>query len=168
MSAIATSAPARASVSASARPRPREPPVTSATRPERSISTAIGRSYVGRAGDGHPAPRRRASGWRDLRDDQLRLRGVPRLARDPVDDLDANRDAPARVVERALDGRADAFRQGGRGSVAEDDADEELVRPMDDLVLEDLEESHERRTQAVGMNGHRPAVPTRQREDLVA
>ena len=41
MSAIATSAPARASVSASARPRPREPPVTSATRPVRSISRAI-------------------------------------------------------------------------------------------------------------------------------
>src|SRR6266542_3125547 len=40
MSAIATSAPARASVSASARPSPREPPVTSATRPERSISIA--------------------------------------------------------------------------------------------------------------------------------
>src|SRR4051812_32028709 len=41
MSAIATSAPARASVSASARPSPREPPVTSATRPERSISRAM-------------------------------------------------------------------------------------------------------------------------------
>src|SRR5712691_8143885 len=41
MSAIATSAPARASVSASLRPSPREPPVTSATRPERSISIAI-------------------------------------------------------------------------------------------------------------------------------
>src|SRR5437016_8104624 len=40
MSAIATSAPARASVSASARPSPREPPVTRATRPERSISIA--------------------------------------------------------------------------------------------------------------------------------
>src|SRR4051812_15634997 len=38
MSAITTSAPARASVSASARPRPREPPVTNATRPLRSIS----------------------------------------------------------------------------------------------------------------------------------
>ena len=33
MSAMTTSAPARASVSASARPSPREPPVTSATRP---------------------------------------------------------------------------------------------------------------------------------------
>src|SRR5262245_50035101 len=41
MSAIATSAPARASVSASARPSPREPPVTSATRPERSMSSGI-------------------------------------------------------------------------------------------------------------------------------
>src|SRR5438046_5739462 len=41
MSAITTSAPARASVSASARPSPREPPVTSATRPLRSISSAI-------------------------------------------------------------------------------------------------------------------------------
>src|SRR2546427_680494 len=40
MSATTTSAPAAASVSASARPRPREPPVTSATRPERSISSA--------------------------------------------------------------------------------------------------------------------------------
>src|SRR5215212_4975761 len=40
-SAITTSAPARAKVSASARPRPREPPVTSATRPDRSISSAI-------------------------------------------------------------------------------------------------------------------------------
>src|SRR5919197_1620128 len=39
MSAMTTSAPARASVSASARPSPREPPVTSATRPERSISS---------------------------------------------------------------------------------------------------------------------------------
>ena len=48
MSAITTSAPARASVSASARPRPREPPVTRATRPERSISTATGRSYARR------------------------------------------------------------------------------------------------------------------------
>src|SRR6266571_510786 len=38
MSAMATSAPARASVSASARPSPRDPPVTSATRPDRSIS----------------------------------------------------------------------------------------------------------------------------------
>src|SRR3989304_3222078 len=41
MSAITTSAPARASVSASARPSPRDPPVTSATRPDRSISSAI-------------------------------------------------------------------------------------------------------------------------------
>src|SRR5204862_3443892 len=40
MSAMTTSAPARASVSASARPNPRDPPVTSATRPERSISIA--------------------------------------------------------------------------------------------------------------------------------
>src|SRR6266498_5838168 len=39
MSAMTTSAPARPSVSASSRPRPREPPVTSATRPERSISS---------------------------------------------------------------------------------------------------------------------------------
>src|SRR2546423_2997579 len=38
MSAITTSAPARASVSASARPSPRAPPVMRATRPERSIS----------------------------------------------------------------------------------------------------------------------------------
>src|SRR5207302_1549796 len=45
MSAIATSAPARASVSASARPSPRDPPVTSATRPERSISIATARAY---------------------------------------------------------------------------------------------------------------------------
>src|SRR3989442_887397 len=41
MSAITTSAPAWPSVSASARPSPREPPVTSATRPDRSISSAI-------------------------------------------------------------------------------------------------------------------------------
>src|SRR6266545_7043892 len=41
MSAMTTSAPARPSVSASSRPRPREPPVTSATRPDRSISSAI-------------------------------------------------------------------------------------------------------------------------------
>src|SRR5436190_2534994 len=40
MSAMTTSAPERASVSASARPNPRDPPVTSATRPERSISIA--------------------------------------------------------------------------------------------------------------------------------
>src|SRR5437588_4060680 len=48
MSAIATSAPARASVSASARPSPRDPPVTSATRPERSISIATARAYSAR------------------------------------------------------------------------------------------------------------------------
>ncbi len=48
MSAIATSAPARARVSASARPSPREPPVTSATRPERSISSGTARSYAAR------------------------------------------------------------------------------------------------------------------------
>src|SRR3954464_7774329 len=40
-SAITTSAPARASVRASARPSPREPPVTRATLPERSISMLI-------------------------------------------------------------------------------------------------------------------------------
>ena len=40
---MTTSAPARASVSASIRPSPRDPPVTSATRPERSISIAISR-----------------------------------------------------------------------------------------------------------------------------
>src|SRR5436189_4947983 len=44
MSAIATSAPARASVSASARPSPRAPPVTSATRPDRSISSVTHQS----------------------------------------------------------------------------------------------------------------------------
>src|SRR5579872_3950562 len=52
MSAIATSAPARASVSASARPSPREPPVTTATRPERSISTATRQEYF--LGDHEP------------------------------------------------------------------------------------------------------------------
>src|SRR5918999_1994989 len=46
MSAITTSAPARASVRASARPRPREPPVTSATRPERSISRLTWEKYL--------------------------------------------------------------------------------------------------------------------------
>src|ERR687895_720914 len=46
MSAITTSAPARASVSASARPSPREPPVTSATRPERSISRLTWEKYL--------------------------------------------------------------------------------------------------------------------------
>src|SRR5918992_5136696 len=51
MSAIATSAPALASVSASARPSPREPPVTSATRPERSISSATPRRLVPRQED---------------------------------------------------------------------------------------------------------------------
>src|SRR3954454_10241894 len=40
-SAITTSAPARASVRASARPSPREPPVTRATLPDRSISMLI-------------------------------------------------------------------------------------------------------------------------------
>jgi hypothetical protein len=44
---MTTSAPARASVSASARPRPRDPPVTKATRPERSISSAISQSPRG-------------------------------------------------------------------------------------------------------------------------
>src|SRR3954471_7011789 len=48
MSAITTSAPARASVSASARPSPREPPVTNATRPPRSISIATNGSLIGR------------------------------------------------------------------------------------------------------------------------
>src|SRR5581483_8167967 len=45
-SATTTSAPARASVSASARPRPREPPVTNATRPDRSISSATASSVL--------------------------------------------------------------------------------------------------------------------------
>src|SRR5215213_3151867 len=52
MSAITTSAPARASASASARPRPLLPPVTSATRPERSISIATGQEYF--LGDHEP------------------------------------------------------------------------------------------------------------------
>src|SRR5829696_567709 len=42
----ATSAPAPASVSASARPSPREPPVTSATRPLRSISRLTWEKYL--------------------------------------------------------------------------------------------------------------------------
>src|SRR5256885_14009861 len=46
MSASTTSAPALASASASARPSPRELPVTSATRPERSISVATGEKYL--------------------------------------------------------------------------------------------------------------------------
>src|SRR5215211_3926192 len=46
MSAIATSAPARARASASARPRPRLPPVTRATRPVRSISSATRATLV--------------------------------------------------------------------------------------------------------------------------
>src|SRR6184192_4732239 len=45
MSAITTSAPARPSVSASARPSPREPPVTKATRPDRSISIGTRQEY---------------------------------------------------------------------------------------------------------------------------
>src|SRR4051812_39082666 len=45
MSATTTSAPARARVNASARPSPRDPPVTSATRPERSISIATWQEY---------------------------------------------------------------------------------------------------------------------------
>src|SRR5436305_12159134 len=45
MSAMTTSAPARASVNASARPSPRDPPVTSATRPERSISIVTRQEY---------------------------------------------------------------------------------------------------------------------------
>src|SRR4249919_2387426 len=52
MSAMTTSAPARASARASARPRPREPPVTSATRPLRSISIATREEYV--PGDHEP------------------------------------------------------------------------------------------------------------------
>src|ERR687895_875206 len=48
MSAITTSAPARTSVSASTRPIPRDPPVTSATRPERSISSATREKYLAR------------------------------------------------------------------------------------------------------------------------
>src|SRR5688500_1889359 len=46
MSATATSAPALASASASARPRPRAPPVTRATRPERSISIGTRHEYL--------------------------------------------------------------------------------------------------------------------------
>src|SRR5438094_5306228 len=46
MSATATPAPARASVSASARPSPLDPPVTSATRPERSISIGTRQKYL--------------------------------------------------------------------------------------------------------------------------
>src|SRR5215467_6550735 len=46
MSAIATSTPARASASASARPSPRDPPVTNATRPERSISIDTRQEYL--------------------------------------------------------------------------------------------------------------------------
>src|SRR5215207_2363987 len=46
MSAITPAAPASASVSASARPSPREPPVTSATRPERSISSVTWEKYL--------------------------------------------------------------------------------------------------------------------------
>src|ERR687898_1469147 len=46
MSAMTTSAPARASVSASARPSPREPPVTRATRPLRSISRLTWEKYL--------------------------------------------------------------------------------------------------------------------------
>src|SRR5437868_13897133 len=45
MSATTTPAPARASVSASARPSPREPPVTKATRPERSMSIGTRQEY---------------------------------------------------------------------------------------------------------------------------
>src|SRR5918995_837693 len=48
MSAIATSAPARASASASALPNPLEPPVTRATRPVRSISIATRQEYLTR------------------------------------------------------------------------------------------------------------------------
>jgi len=44
-SAMTTSAPARASVNASARPSPRDPPVTKATRPERSMSMLTPRLY---------------------------------------------------------------------------------------------------------------------------
>src|SRR5918999_2446275 len=46
MSAMTTSAPACASVSASARPRPRDPPVTRATRPLRSISRLTWEKYL--------------------------------------------------------------------------------------------------------------------------
>src|SRR5215207_3793461 len=46
MSATTTSAPAPASVSASARPSPREPPVTRATRPLRSISRLTWEKYL--------------------------------------------------------------------------------------------------------------------------
>src|SRR4029453_6812015 len=51
MSAMTTSAPACARVRASARPSPREPPVTRATRPERSISSATRRSVAARHED---------------------------------------------------------------------------------------------------------------------
>src|SRR5919204_3178979 len=71
MSAMATSAPARASVNASARPSPRDPPVTSATCPVRSIwiakpaqasreSTSVGSRQEDLAGDHEPLDLRRA------------------------------------------------------------------------------------------------------------
>src|SRR5215210_1138372 len=48
MSAMTTSAPARARVRASTRPRPRDPPVTRATRPLKSISSVTREKYLPR------------------------------------------------------------------------------------------------------------------------
>ncbi len=170
MSAIATSAPARASVSASARPSPREPPVTSATRPERSISTAIGailrRSTVGcRA-------QVRAGLRRHLRDDELHLRGVPWLALDRV-----ARPRPDRRGARPRREHAPPRPRARSGTFvpaprpASERATMRTSSPSARWTTWYWRTSrslHERRAQAVRVDGDRPAASAGQREHVVA
>ena len=108
MSAIATSAPARASVSASARPSPREPPVTSATRPERSISSAIARD---------PMRRRlvEGAGATDRAVEERRARLVRRHLLTPAARVALGRSRSAdALVRAALDRRRDGVPLGAR------------------------------------------------------
>src|SRR5262245_29903865 len=107
MSAITTSAPARASVSASARPSPREPPVTSATRPERSISSAT---------------RAILRGARHLRRDELDLRRVAALALDLPYDVDRDGEVGAGGADRRAELLAYPLGKVARRAAADDDA----------------------------------------------
>src|SRR6266511_3912385 len=143
MSAIATSAPARASVSASARPSPRDPPVTSATRPERSISIATRQEYF--AGDHEPLDLR--GPLVDL--EQLR---VPHQLLDRVllhvavaaEDLDGvGRDLHRRVggeplCERRLERRAIALGKQSAGLPGEQPWRLDLGRHVGDQEVDSL------------------------------
>src|SRR6266511_906538 len=143
ISAITTSAPARASVRASARPSPRDPPVTSATRPERSISIATRQKYL--AGDHEPLDLR--GSLVDLK--QLR---VPHQLLDRVllhvavaaEDLDGvGRDLHRRVggeplCERRLQRRAIALVEQSAGLPGEQPWRLDLGRHVGDQEVDSL------------------------------